>query len=429
MGIDLDRYRLRSGNGDGTPARLPKGRYLNEEYAEVERQRLWPATWQLACLTSDVAEPGDWFEYRIGDQSYLVVRGHHGELRAFYNACRHRGFQLCEGKGNADELRCGFHDWCYGLDGSLKEIVYRKHFGVVANENLSLAPVRLGTWHQMVFINPSPDGPDLDEFLDPVAATLAPFNLGERKLTACWTIPLAGNWKTTVDAFNEAYHLEGLHPGLRGFMDALNTTYELWDRGHSMMKIPLGIGSPRFPEADQYEVARAFVDNYSTMLGLQPGDDVDLAGRSARDWAVGLVRDRAAAEGVDFSHYTDEQILDDYHYLVFPNVVLNVHSDMYTIFRARPGDHTGHSHFDFWLFHRLGDRAGSGPPPEMIHFPEGTVIAEVVNQDLDGIGRVQAGMASDGIDELVLGDFDCRLVNMHAELDRLLTPASRGSSE
>ena len=229
-----------------------------------------------------------------------------------------------------------------------------------------------------------------------------------------------------MDAFNEAYHLEGLHPGLRGFMDALNTSYELWDRGHSMMKIPLGIGSPRFPEADQDEVAQAFVENYGTMLGHQPGDSVELAGQSARDWAVGLVRGRAAAEGVDFNHYNDEQILDDYHYLVFPNVVLNVHSDMFTIFRARPGDHAGHSHFDFWLFHRLGDRAGSGPPPEMIHFPEGTVIAEVVNQDLDGIGRVQAGMASDGFDELILGDFDCRLVNMHAELDRKLALGSAG---
>ncbi len=109
---------------------------------------------------------------------------------------------------------------------------------------------------------------------------------------------------------------------------------------------------------------------------------------------------------------------------MFPNVVLNVHSDMFTIFRARPGDHVGHSHFDFWLFHRLGNRAA---PAEMIHFPEGTIIAEVVNQDLDGIGRVQAGMASDGIDELILGDFDRRLVNMHAELDRKLARTSTGS--
>ncbi|WP_420638988.1 aromatic ring-hydroxylating oxygenase subunit alpha [Candidatus Poriferisocius sp.] len=417
---EFDRYRLRAGDGAGLPARLPKGRYLEEEFAALERRRLWPATWQLACLTTDVAEPGDWCEYRIGDQSYLVVRDHDGELRAFHNACRHRGFRLCEGKGHADELRCGFHDWCYGLDGSLREVVYRKNFGVIANDDLSLAPVRLGVWHQMVFINPTPDGPDLEEFLDPVPSTLAPFKLDERTLTASWTIPLAGNWKTTVDAFNEAYHVEGLHPGLRGFMDALNTTYELWDRGHSMMKIPLGVGSPRFPDADQAQVAQAFVDNYSSMLGMAPGDHPDLDGRSARDWAVDKVRGRAAAEGVDFTHYNDEQILDDYHYLVFPNVVLNVHSDLFTIFRARPGDHPGRSHFDFWLFHRLGSHNGAGPPPEMIEFPEGTVIAEVVNQDLDGIGRVQAGMASDGIDELVLGDFDCRLVNMHAELDRVL---------
>ena len=107
MGIDLDRYQIRPGNGDGAPARLPKARYLDEDYAELERQRLWPSTWQLACLTSDVAEPGDWFEYRIGNQSYLVVRGHDGELRAFYNACRHRGFQLCEARATPTSCAAG----------------------------------------------------------------------------------------------------------------------------------------------------------------------------------------------------------------------------------------------------------------------------------------------------------------------------------
>ncbi|MYL08817.1 MAG: hypothetical protein F4015_04910 [Acidimicrobiia bacterium] len=65
----------------------------------------------------------------------------------------------------------------------------------------------------------------------------------------------------------------------------------------------------------------------------------------------------------------------------------------------------------------------------MIRFSEGTVIAEVVNQDLDGIGRVQAGMASNGIQELLLGDFDRRLVNMHAELDRVLAVADKGSRQ
>ena len=103
---------------------------------------------------------------------------------------------------------------------------------------------------------------------------------------------------------------------------------------------------------------------------------------------------------------------------MFPNVVLNVHSDMYTIFRARPGDHAGHSHFDFWLFHRLGDRAGSGPPPEMIQFPEGRSSPRLSTKTSTASAGCRPGMASNGIKELVLGDFDCRLVNMHAELDR-----------
>ena len=42
----------------GGPVIVPKARYVEDEYAMLERRRLWPNVWQMACLTTDVAEPG-----------------------------------------------------------------------------------------------------------------------------------------------------------------------------------------------------------------------------------------------------------------------------------------------------------------------------------------------------------------------------------
>ena len=71
----------------------------------------------------------------------------------------------------------------------------------------------------------------------------------------------------TVDAFNEAYHLQGLHPTLVPFMDDVHTTFQVFDRGHSMMQLPLGVASPRLPPMTETQVAEAFHAAYASMLG------------------------------------------------------------------------------------------------------------------------------------------------------------------
>src|SRR5215475_12171961 len=129
---------------------------------------LWPRVWQLACSLDHVARAGDFHEYRVGPLSVLIVRGDDGELRAFQNACRHRGSAICEGSGEGlSELRCPFHRWTWDLAGELREIPSRKWFGV-ANDELPLVPVQVGTWGPMVFVNLDLDAEPLEEFLEAV---------------------------------------------------------------------------------------------------------------------------------------------------------------------------------------------------------------------------------------------------------------------
>lgn len=354
-----------------------------------------------------------------------MVRGDDGVLRAFHNVCPHRGFRICEGSGRSDDgsFRCGYHNWRFGLDGAVREITSQRGFGVVDRDAMGLRPVHVDTWAGLVFVHPSPAAVEpLHEFLGALPAELAPFEMDARHCTFRCTVEMEGNWKVTVDAFNEVYHLQGLHPQLMPFMDDVHTTYRTFENGHSMMQIPLGVASPRLGGVTESEIARAFHDCYATMLGDAAAGGPVLDGRTARDYAVAQVRARCAADGLDLSALDDAQVLDDFHYLAFPNVVFNVHGEMHTVFRARPGDTPHRSYFDFFLFHRLGDGVARRPDEHVV-YPPGARVTEVLDQDLDGVARVHTGLRSAGIDELVLADFECRLVAMHAELDRRLAGA------
>ena len=82
--------------------RIPKQRYYDPGFAALEAERLWTRVWQMACRLEEIPDPRDFVEYRILDQSIVVVRLDDGGVAAFQNSCRHRGLRLVDGRG-----RCG----------------------------------------------------------------------------------------------------------------------------------------------------------------------------------------------------------------------------------------------------------------------------------------------------------------------------------
>ena len=146
------------GSAEGSPTRIPVSRYTSTDFAALEAERLWPRVWQIACSVDHVAQPGDFFEYRVGAYAVLIVRGDDGELRAFQNVCRHRGNVLCSGSGSGlSELRCGYHRWSWDLQGRLREVPSRRGFGLLRNEDFPLLAASVGTWGPIVFVNLDPD--------------------------------------------------------------------------------------------------------------------------------------------------------------------------------------------------------------------------------------------------------------------------------
>jgi phenylpropionate dioxygenase-like ring-hydroxylating dioxygenase large terminal subunit len=84
-------------------------RYISREWHEREKERLWSRVWQFACREEHIPEVGDHTLYEIAGKSYIVMRSGPDEIKAFPNACLHRGRQLKQYDGRCSEIRCPFH--------------------------------------------------------------------------------------------------------------------------------------------------------------------------------------------------------------------------------------------------------------------------------------------------------------------------------
>ncbi|MEM7020432.1 MAG: Rieske 2Fe-2S domain-containing protein, partial [Pseudomonadota bacterium] len=107
---------------------FPAERYTSKEWHDKEVEHLWKKVWQFTCREEDIPEPGDHYRYDIAGMSFLVVRTESGDIKAYPNACLHRGRMLKEHDGRASELRCPFHGFCWHLDGRLKDVPARWDF-------------------------------------------------------------------------------------------------------------------------------------------------------------------------------------------------------------------------------------------------------------------------------------------------------------
>ncbi len=192
--------------------------YQDDAIARLERDRLWPRVWQMACREAELATPGDFVVYDIVDDSILIVRTGSGEdeLAAMYNVCQHRGRRLRdEPRGRIGKaIHCRFHGWQYAPTGELTHVHFEEDWRdcpAFDKTKLGLPRVKLARWGGWVWIHQDPDAEPLAEWLGDVPRYLDPF-APEAMRPVWWkTIIAPANWKILVEAFVEAYHSGSTH--------------------------------------------------------------------------------------------------------------------------------------------------------------------------------------------------------------------------
>ncbi|WP_231999720.1 aromatic ring-hydroxylating dioxygenase subunit alpha, partial [Mycobacterium sp. 1245852.3] len=196
--------------------RIPKQRYFDPEFYALEAQLFWPRVWQMACRLEEIPKPGDYVEYEILDDSIIVVRVDQDTVRAYHNACRHRGVKLVEGNGNRRTFVCPFHGWCWGIDGRNTFVLRPEAFAEenLRPDDLELVAVRCELWGGCAWINLDDDAPALRDWMEPFASIYDAWRVESLRVEWWQSCRLPVNWKLATAAFMEGYHVPQTHPQL-----------------------------------------------------------------------------------------------------------------------------------------------------------------------------------------------------------------------
>jgi choline monooxygenase len=290
---------------------LPSTLYTDPLVFAEEKERIFARTWQVVGHASQVANSGDYFTSELVGEPLVIVRGMDGQLRGFYNVCRHRAGPPAEGCGSRKLFRCGYHGWTYGLDGALISATEIEGVEGFCPEDFALVPVRVEEWFNLVFVNLDPQAQPLLNSLGELPKQAEKFPFVAMKLYERCTYDMKCNWKTYVDNYLEGYHLPSVHPGLNRELDYNAYVVEPHVPDPEDMSEKAGpSGSGR--DINHPERCSGYVRQFSPIRGAQPGDATPRRYQEAR-----------------------EDLTTDYFW-IFPNWMLNCYPDNVSLNIVQP---------------------------------------------------------------------------------------------
>jgi Rieske 2Fe-2S family protein len=407
---------------------------------------------------------GSYVEFLIMNRSILVVRESADSIRAYHNACRHRGTRLATGRGRVGSIICPFHGWRWNLDGSIRLVLDEEEFPDRSDDDLGLQPVLCDTWGGFVFVNMDLGAEPLLEYLDPIPEVLDPF--GWEKMRYRWMkgVKVPTNWKTVLDGFLESYHVPGTHPQLLRY-DRSNhniaTPKELESRSWGPTEVfgkfakystvgrkqtaksneqrakkdPTARSTRGAPDMRasfaanvEYIAAdmRALENERSLRAAEQLRDSEVPEGMNVGQYYVQLLREISIADGLDWRDITPEEwAAAGTAWLVFPNTILLPNQGCVVGYRARPiSDDPDECLFEAFSLEQVPvDEYDTKREFEPQYFDDyrDADVGSILTQDLDNCENITVGMHSPSFEGHYLsGEQEMTVYNAHVAADRYL---------
>ncbi|HEX3065288.1 MAG TPA: aromatic ring-hydroxylating dioxygenase subunit alpha [Dongiaceae bacterium] len=368
--------------GDFSHMTLPGWTYHNAEFFELEKEYLFLSNWMLVCHVSEVPNPGDFATLRLMGERALVIRGEDGELRAFYNVCRHRASAVVQGRTgscSSTGIRCPYHGWVYGLDGSLKAVPAEATFPGLNKADYGLKPIDIEVCLGFVFIRFRSVGPSVAERLAPYMPELVKYRLDEMvPFGEPWAADYDVDWKNIIDNYLEGYHVPVGHPGLYRLF---GTRYEA--------------------EAQEGYVSRA-------MHWLR---DKPSSNWSERHYQKLLP---------EAAHLPQERRRAWSYYTLLPNLGLDLYPDMIDFFQLIPTG-PGKCRIRGRCYRLPGD---DRPEMKAAQFLNYRINTQVQSEDDELVRSVQVGLASESYCGGILSEKEVCLRQFH-DMVRALLPVAR----
>ena len=417
---------------------IAASRYTSEDFARLEREKMWPNVWQFAARDEDMPEAGDYIVYENVGRSYLVSRQEDGSVKAFHNVCLHRGRKLRTEAGAADQFQCPFHGFTWNKDGSFSQMPCRWDFDHLTDDKMKLPEAEVGRWGGYIFVRENPGGPTIEEYLAPLPEHFKRWK-HEECTTAIWVAKVVpANWKATMEAFMEAWHTIITHPQLLPFTGDCNSAYWTWGDNINVNLVPFGIMSPHIDGQGRGE--QWIVDEFIKFNG-RSADNYDSSGdpfavKVPEGTTARLALGQAMREnytktsGHDHDHATDAELLDGLVYNVFPNFAPWGGFMPNIVYRFRPWKDVDHCLMEVRILSRVppGQPIPHSVPMTLLTDDEPWttakeigVLGDVFEQDMSNLPYVQEGLKCSKNGLVNLANYqEIRLRQFHDTIDKYL---------
>jgi Rieske 2Fe-2S family protein len=308
---------------------LPQRYFISPEVFAQEKERIFSRQWVLVGHQSQLAQTGDYFTAEIADESLIVVRDKRGEIRGFYNVCRHRGSRLIESRNGqlSATIQCPYHAWTYALDGRLVGAPHMDDVPGFDKSDYPLHRVNLGLWEGFIFVNLAEAGSrtgfvSLEDWFAPLQGKFSHWNTSMLQPAKRIKYDVSANWKLMFENYSECYHCPGVHPQLQ--------------------KV-----SP-YDSAENDLREGPFLGGF---MKINPGKSLTTSGNACAMF-VGKI----------------ENLQQVFYYSIFPNMLLSLHPEYVMVHQLWPQSPERTLIVCDWLFHPDAFRRKDFRPDDAIEF-------------------------------------------------------------
>jgi len=157
------------------------------------------------CPSAAISDAGSYISRTAAGTPLLVVRDNDLQVRAFINACRHRGMKVASGEGCTRTFSCPYHGWTYNLDGSLRGVPGEAAFPDLDKETSGLKEVFAVEKGGLIYVQQ-----EGEPKLETLETALDFFEPSQSFFYQSDTVDEA-NWKLLTETLLEGYHIKSLH--------------------------------------------------------------------------------------------------------------------------------------------------------------------------------------------------------------------------
>src|SRR5437762_11195936 len=327
-------------SGTSVPVKsLPQKYFVAPEVFAEEQETIFSKQWLLVGHQSQIPDAGDYVVRQVIGESLIVIRDKSGEIRGFFNVCRHRGTRLKEDAcGHASAIQCPYHAWTYGLDGRLIGAPHMDEVPGFEKSEYSLNSVNLAMWEGFIFVNladrearlrseatarqRSGDPISLERWFAPLKGKFSHWNMSILRPAKRIEYDVRANWKLMFENYSECYHCPGVHP-------------------------MLSKSSP-YDSAENDLREGPFLGGF---MKINPGKSLTMSGNACAAF-VGKI----------------ENLQQVFYYSIFPNMLLSLHPEYVMVHQLRPQSPERTLIVCDWLFHPDAFNRSDFKPDDAIEF-------------------------------------------------------------